>query len=258
MAISNGKKRSRACLVIVTALTANSQEMPGKGLGCWDKQQLCNLNCLAPQTLVYADPSVRGTFPFNQPDVVTDTYGCINQCDQDTRSCKEPVSHEMYIDCATACAKRYETSLFGCLSKLSSVKVGTYNQNTDACSNIASGAMDTCMSACYFDEEGTKMDRFGKWSPAREEGVEQVRGIARGQWQHPFLDPEVIYGNPLLLRGIESEVHTNLATTTENIVVKDRPLALLVGSTGTVLAILLSAVFAVQRYRTKSDAAASS
>jgi len=159
--------------------------MPGLGMSCFDKTELCKLNCMMPAV----GPGEEQSPDFNNDSILS----CVGNCVVEDASCKEMPETSQYVDCGTACTKSYEAKLSVCTINTSDVKIGSYNQNLDACSNIASGEMDTCMKDCYFGE-GSSRSRFQNWSPEREEG-RKISAIVQEEWRSPFTREEVIYGS---------------------------------------------------------------
>ncbi|KAG5176998.1 hypothetical protein JKP88DRAFT_208773 [Tribonema minus] len=175
--------RCQPLLLILVAVVVG-QEMPGKGMGCSDKQELCSLNCLLPSA---------GTMDLSGVTVTRDDLNsCLDVCDKDLTQCKDTPDNTKYIDCATVCAKTYDVALNACLQAASATTVGTYGTSQDACANLAAAPMDECMSACFYGADAAQ-DRYGAWSPEREAG-HRIASLPRGQFRRPFRDPDVVYG----------------------------------------------------------------
>ncbi|CAN0370382.1 unnamed protein product [Hapterophycus canaliculatus] len=104
--------------------------MPGKGMTCWDKRELCDLNC------------VYGT---TADDPVTTLDACSTACVTAQSSCTDSDETLTYLACATECTYTYDTSLTKCNQQVSDKTKNTYGANLDACANLASGVMDDCM-----------------------------------------------------------------------------------------------------------------
>ncbi|CAB1120529.1 unnamed protein product [Ectocarpus sp. CCAP 1310/34] len=175
-----------AVLAVATLLAsdcASAQEMPGKGMTCWDKRELCDLNCVYATTAEDED--------FNLTDCST---GCMTA----QAACTDSAETLAYVEasCAKDCTLTYDGSLTKCNQKVSDQTKNTYGANLDACANIASGIMDDCMEDCYGE------DRFNGWTPMKEEGKDangiDLPGLDDGVWRRPFRSESVIYGR---LRG---------------------------------------------------------
>ncbi|CAN0137693.1 unnamed protein product [Ascophyllum nodosum] len=153
--------------------------MPGKGMTCWDKRELCDLNC------------VFATTHEGEAGLTSCSTGCMEK----HAACTDSDETLEYIACAKECTLTYDTSLTKCNQKVSDQTKNTYGANLDACANIASGIMDDCMEDCY------GQDRFNGWTPQNEEGRDtdiDLPGIDEEVWRHPFRSAYTIYGR---LRG---------------------------------------------------------
>lgn len=152
--------------------------MPGKGMTCWDKRELCDLNCVYATTQATEDsPSLSE---------------CSTDCMVAQSSCTDSDETLAYVECAKDCTYTYDTSLTKCNQQVSDVTKNTYGANLDACANIASGVMDDCMDECYGG------DRFNGWTPMNEEGKGpdeiDMPGLEDEVWRRPFRSESVIYG----------------------------------------------------------------
>lgn len=167
-----------ALAVLAICRGAFGQEMPGKGMTCWDKRELCDLNCVFSTTH-------EGTNKLT---------ACSTGCVEEQRACTDSDETVEYIACATGCAYTYDSDLIKCNQQTSAETKATYGTNQDACANLASGVMDDCMETCYGS------DRFNGWTPDKEEGY-VVEGMENEIWRRPFRAKETIYGR---LRGEQS------------------------------------------------------
>jgi hypothetical protein len=73
--------------LLALALDGVAQEMPGKGMSCWDKHELCDLNCLMP-----VERAATFTFEIDELDA------CLAGCTTESDACVELPTTSQYID----------------------------------------------------------------------------------------------------------------------------------------------------------------